>query len=184
MEATKLGAYDFIEKPPDRERLLLVARNALSRRKLTEENRRLKLSFDERYRMEGVLGAEVELHRYDVSPTRIATMTPGEGDRLPSRTIRRTMLPREEVNGDLWVISYLSRDGRTALRDGAQGMRVAQDLSGAVTLEGSATNTPGTVSGQLESEFVLNFLLETRPGTQVIKRTLAMEIVPRHWTWQ
>ncbi|HEV7499953.1 MAG TPA: response regulator, partial [Vicinamibacteria bacterium] len=53
VEATKLGAYDFIEKPPDRERLLLVARNAVSQRKLVEENRRLKLSFDERYKMEG-----------------------------------------------------------------------------------------------------------------------------------
>ena len=53
VEATKAGAYDFIEKPPDRERLLLVARNAISQRKLGEENRRLKLSFDERYRMEG-----------------------------------------------------------------------------------------------------------------------------------
>ena len=42
VEATKLGAYDFIEKPPDRDRLLLVARNALSQRKLTEENRRFK----------------------------------------------------------------------------------------------------------------------------------------------
>ena len=49
----KLGAYDFIEKPPESERILLVARNALSHRKLSEENRRLKLSFDDRYRMEG-----------------------------------------------------------------------------------------------------------------------------------
>ncbi|HSB62197.1 MAG TPA: response regulator, partial [Vicinamibacteria bacterium] len=46
VEATKLGAYDFIEKPPERERILLVARNALSQKRLREENRRLKLSFD------------------------------------------------------------------------------------------------------------------------------------------
>ena len=32
VEATKLGAYDFIEKPPESERILLVARNALGPR--------------------------------------------------------------------------------------------------------------------------------------------------------
>src|SRR5262245_43713698 len=29
VEATKLGAFDFLEKPPDTERLLILARNAL-----------------------------------------------------------------------------------------------------------------------------------------------------------
>ena len=53
VEATKLGAFDFIEKPPERDRILLVARNALGQRRSREENRRLKLSFDERYRMVG-----------------------------------------------------------------------------------------------------------------------------------
>ena len=32
VEATKLGAFDFIEKPPERERILLVARNALGQK--------------------------------------------------------------------------------------------------------------------------------------------------------
>jgi two-component system, NtrC family, nitrogen regulation response regulator NtrX len=53
VEATKLGAYDFIEKPPERERILLVARNALSQKRLSDENRRLRLTFDDRYRMVG-----------------------------------------------------------------------------------------------------------------------------------
>jgi DNA-binding NtrC family response regulator len=30
VEATKLGAFDFIEKPPESDRILLVARNALA----------------------------------------------------------------------------------------------------------------------------------------------------------
>src|SRR5687768_9559969 len=51
--ASKLGAYSFIEKPPETERILLEARNALSQRQLATENRRLKLTFDERYRMVG-----------------------------------------------------------------------------------------------------------------------------------
>src|SRR5512141_637785 len=36
VEATKAGAFDFIEKPPDTERILLAARNALNQKKLAD----------------------------------------------------------------------------------------------------------------------------------------------------
>ncbi|MEX2456607.1 MAG: sigma-54 dependent transcriptional regulator [Balneolaceae bacterium] len=42
VEATKVGAFDFIEKPPDLNRLLISVRNALSRNELVEENRRIR----------------------------------------------------------------------------------------------------------------------------------------------
>jgi two-component system nitrogen regulation response regulator NtrX len=42
VEATKKGAFDFIEKPLDRERVLLVARNAVEHTKLQRENRALR----------------------------------------------------------------------------------------------------------------------------------------------
>ncbi|CAN5146314.1 sigma-54 dependent transcriptional regulator [soil metagenome] len=42
VEATKMGAFDFIEKPPDLNRLLISVRNALSRNKLVEENKRIR----------------------------------------------------------------------------------------------------------------------------------------------
>jgi two-component system nitrogen regulation response regulator NtrX len=41
MQATKLGAFDFLEKPIDLDRLLLVVSNALKQRHLEEENLRL-----------------------------------------------------------------------------------------------------------------------------------------------
>jgi DNA-binding NtrC family response regulator len=41
VHAVKLGAYDFIEKPPSIERILVAARNALDRERLVRENRRL-----------------------------------------------------------------------------------------------------------------------------------------------
>ena len=53
VEATKLGAFDFMEKPLARERVLLVLRNALQHRRLRAENRDLRLAFEERYRMVG-----------------------------------------------------------------------------------------------------------------------------------
>ncbi|MCE1229210.1 MAG: sigma-54 dependent transcriptional regulator, partial [Firmicutes bacterium] len=41
MQATKLGAFDFLEKPIDLDRLLLVVGNALKQRHLEQENKRL-----------------------------------------------------------------------------------------------------------------------------------------------
>jgi len=41
VEATRLGAFDFIEKPLDRERLLISCRNALEKKTLQEENAEL-----------------------------------------------------------------------------------------------------------------------------------------------
>ena len=42
VEATKKGAFDFIEKPPDLNRLLVSVRNALDQHRLTEENKNIK----------------------------------------------------------------------------------------------------------------------------------------------
>jgi two-component system, NtrC family, nitrogen regulation response regulator NtrX len=102
VEATKAGAYDFIEKPPDRDRLLLVARNALSQRKLTEENRRLKLSFDERYKMEGESQALQKV--WDAvrraAPTNATVLITGEsgvGKELVARAIHRNSNRRDEA---------------------------------------------------------------------------------------
>jgi DNA-binding NtrC family response regulator len=41
VQAVKLGAYDFIEKPPSIERILIAAAHALDRDRLVRENRRL-----------------------------------------------------------------------------------------------------------------------------------------------
>lgn len=42
VEATKMGAFDFLEKPPDLNRLLLTARNALSQQTLVKEVQQIK----------------------------------------------------------------------------------------------------------------------------------------------
>src|SRR5712671_6225852 len=42
VEATRAGAFDFLEKPLGRERVLLVLKHALEQVNLREENRRLK----------------------------------------------------------------------------------------------------------------------------------------------
>ena len=42
VEAMKLGAYDFISKPPDLNRLLTSVRHALENKSLRNENKKLK----------------------------------------------------------------------------------------------------------------------------------------------
>ncbi|MEZ4774130.1 MAG: sigma-54 dependent transcriptional regulator [Bacteroidia bacterium] len=42
VEATKKGAYDFLEKPPDLNRLLLAVRNAVEKKDLVVETKRLR----------------------------------------------------------------------------------------------------------------------------------------------
>src|ERR671936_36680 len=53
VEATKSGAFDFIEKPLASERILVTIRNALDRTRLADENRSLKRAAETRYQMVG-----------------------------------------------------------------------------------------------------------------------------------
>ena len=52
----RLGAYDYISKPPDLNRLLNTVRNALDRKVLFVENKRLKKKVSENYEMIGESG--------------------------------------------------------------------------------------------------------------------------------
>src|SRR5690349_24752965 len=53
VESTQLGAYDFLEKPLDTDRILVTLRNALQHVELQEENSRLKRTIESRYEMVG-----------------------------------------------------------------------------------------------------------------------------------
>jgi two-component system nitrogen regulation response regulator NtrX len=59
VEATRLGAYDFIEKPIDADRILLVIRNGLEQRKLLSENISLREEFK---RSSEIIGESPEIH--------------------------------------------------------------------------------------------------------------------------
>lgn len=53
VRATKLGAFDFLEKPLSLEKLIIVAKNALENRRLTLENSEFKSSENSKYRIIG-----------------------------------------------------------------------------------------------------------------------------------
>ncbi len=53
VRATKLGAFDFVEKPLSLEKTVLVVRHALEHLRLAEENKRLRAELEERVRIIG-----------------------------------------------------------------------------------------------------------------------------------
>ena len=53
VDATKKGAFDFIEKPFASERVLVSLRNALDQRRLRDENRSLKRAVEVRHQLIG-----------------------------------------------------------------------------------------------------------------------------------
>ena len=80
VEAAKLGAFDFLEKPLDRDRLLIVCRNALEKKHLQEENAVLHNQVAARYQ---IIGEHPDLlkmlDRVDrVAPTNATVLITGE----------------------------------------------------------------------------------------------------------
>ncbi|HSC70259.1 MAG TPA: sigma-54 dependent transcriptional regulator [Candidatus Methylomirabilis sp.] len=107
VKATKLGAYDFIEKPLSLEKTILAVRNALDRQRLEQENLTLRQTLQERYEIVGESPA-IEALRVQIqsaAPSHGRVLIRGEsgtGKELIARAIHRQSLRTErpfvEVN--------------------------------------------------------------------------------------
>ncbi len=101
VEATKLGAFDFIEKPLATERILLTIRNAIGFSRLNDENRSLKRVVEVRHEMVGAspLLKEVLESVRRAAPTGATVLIRGEsgvGKELVARMIHKNSLRSRE----------------------------------------------------------------------------------------
>ena len=62
VESMKLGAYDFISKPPDLNRLINSVRNALEKKELVTENKILRQKVAKKYEIIGNSKSIMEIH--------------------------------------------------------------------------------------------------------------------------
>lgn len=103
VEAMKLGAYDFIQKPIDVDYLLLLLRRCLEHRELRHENLLLKEEFQQRHNLPAIVGESpriVEVSRaiQKVAPTDSTVLLQGEsgtGKELFARAIHQ-LSPRRD----------------------------------------------------------------------------------------
>jgi two-component system nitrogen regulation response regulator NtrX len=97
VEATRLGAFDFIEKPLASERVLVTVRNAVDSRRLKTENRSFKRDAEKRYQIIGDSPSLAKVREAVVkaSPTAATVLIWGEsgvGKELVARAIHRESL--------------------------------------------------------------------------------------------
>jgi two-component system nitrogen regulation response regulator NtrX len=100
-EASKLGAFDFIEKPLESERVLLVVRNAVEQGRLRKKVAGFRENEVGRYRMVGVSGVldQVRESVARAAPTNATVLIIGEsgvGKELVARAIHRNSLRKDE----------------------------------------------------------------------------------------
>lgn len=100
VEATRRGAYDFLEKPLDSDRLLVTLRNALAIRGLSESVERLQSEVESRHE---IVGSSFQIRQVlerveRVAPTDARVLITGEngtGKELVARAVHR-LSPRRE----------------------------------------------------------------------------------------
>jgi DNA-binding NtrC family response regulator len=104
VDATKKGAFDFIQKPPDLNRILITLRNALDKKDLVQETKKLRKKVKKAFDIIGNSDAinEVKENIEKVAPTEARVLILGEngtGKELVARWIHE----KSERSKGEWV---------------------------------------------------------------------------------
>jgi two-component system, NtrC family, response regulator AtoC len=83
VEAMKRGAYDFVTKPLNLDKVEMLIARALQTRRMEQENRTLRQQVDERYGLENIIGQSSALHEVldtirQVAPSSANVLIEGE----------------------------------------------------------------------------------------------------------
>jgi two-component system nitrogen regulation response regulator NtrX len=191
VEAVRDGAFDFIEKPPLAERLLLSVKNGLRQSRLVEENRSLRSESQARYDMVGesaVMRALYDQIRL-TAPTQARVLILGEngtGKELIARALHEHSLrrdepfvrvncaavPRELFESELFGHEKGAFTGATSRRRGkfvrADGGTLFLDEVGEIPLELQAKLLRALESGEIEP---VGSEREVRVDTRVLAAT-------------
>jgi DNA-binding NtrC family response regulator len=169
VEATKLGAYDYLPKPLDRDKLLITLRNATERRRLTAEVRQIR-------GRESILGESPAIKEIfgviqRVAPTDARVLITGEsgtGKELVARAIHRgskrrdmtivevncAAIPADLIESELFGHEKGSFTGATAQRIGkfeqADGGTIFLDEVGDMSLQAQAKVLRALEEGKIE----------------------------------
>jgi two-component system, NtrC family, nitrogen regulation response regulator NtrX len=161
VEATKLGAFDFLSKPLDRDKVLVTVRNALHQAKLAEDFEQLKESIEGKHR---ILGGSRKIKEIlavieKVAPTDSRILITGEngtGKELIARALHRmskrnakpfievncAAIPAELIESELFGHEKGSFTGATVQRIGkfeqADGGTLFLDEIGDMSLQAQA----------------------------------------------
>jgi two-component system, NtrC family, nitrogen regulation response regulator NtrX len=161
VRAVKSGAYDLLEKPLDRERLLVTIRNALERRAMVSEVAGLRALADERFEMVGRSAPMQALYAQivKVAATRARVLITGEsgtGKELIARAVHKesplrnrafvkvncAAIPPELIESELFGHERGAFTGATGRKRGlfelADGGSIFLDEIGDMTLSAQA----------------------------------------------
>jgi len=100
VEATKLGAYDYLTKPFENERLRITIKRALESQKLTQEVFQLKIELKREFDLESIMGTSSEIKKIfeqvnKVACTHFTVLIEGEsgtGKEIVAHAIHRASL--------------------------------------------------------------------------------------------
>ena len=100
VEATKLGAYDYLTKPFENERLRITIKRALESQKLTQEVLQLKIELKKEFDLESIMGTSSEIKKIfeqvnKVACTHFTVLIEGEsgtGKEIVAHAIHRASL--------------------------------------------------------------------------------------------
>jgi len=173
VEATHHGAFDFMEKPLSKERLLVALRNALERRQLGREVKALRQTVSRKHLMVGqstpIQAIREQIQR--VGPTGARVLITGEsgtgkelvaralhqaGDRsgAPFVKVNCAAIPEELIESELFGAVKGAYTGSTSDRDGkflvADGGTLFLDEIGDMSLKAQAKVLRALQEGEIE----------------------------------